>query len=235
MKHIANLILILSFFIINLLPSSASQLEYARAITVVGNAKQTVTTTIANVSLGVETRSASSQGAQGKLSSQSSQLVKLLKQFNVSKLKTSSINLHPQYNYQNNNRILNGYMASTNVSFEVPTKDAGLIIDKAVQSGANRVNNISFKASEESIELVRLQTLQQAAQNAQKEAETVLSALGLTMKDIVQVQVNHASPPRPIHRAYRKEALAMSSADAITPVEGGEQTISSSVTLTISY
>ncbi|HEY9885835.1 MAG TPA: SIMPL domain-containing protein, partial [Vampirovibrionales bacterium] len=105
-----------------------------------------------------------------------------------------------------------------------------------VASGANRVNNISFKAPEETITAVRLETLKEAAANAKKEAEAVLSSLGLSMKEIVQVQVNHAPAPMPpIHRAYHKEALAMSSADMSTPVEGGEQTINSSVTLTISY
>ncbi|MGL5131454.1 MAG: SIMPL domain-containing protein, partial [Planktothrix sp.] len=64
------------------------------------------------------------------------------------------------------------------------------------------------------------------------QANAVLSALNLTRREIIGIQVNNASTAVPMPVMYRTDAVAAAPA---TPVVGGEQQVRASVTLQISY
>jgi len=206
-----------------------------RTLTVSGRQIEIIPTTLSQINLGVEVQGKTAQEVQQEAARRSSSVVALLKSRNVEKLQTTGIDLSPVYSNNNNNvQRITGYSATNTVSFRVVTDRAGTILDEAVKAGATRIDSISFIASEEAIAQAQKQALQKATQDAQQQAEAVLSTLGLKPKEVVSIQVNGANvpPPQPLLRAT---AAKLGTQDASTPVIGGEQQVEASVTLQISY
>ncbi|MHC5597233.1 MAG: SIMPL domain-containing protein [Nostoc sp.] len=215
------------------LPALAQEKEKLwRTLSVSGRGVETIPTTLAQVSLGVEIQGKTAQEVQQEAARRSSAVVAFLKSKNVDKLQTTGIRLNPVYSYTNNVQQITGYGANNTVSFRIPTEQAGTLLDDAVKAGATQINGISFVANEQAIAAAQKQALKEATQDAQQQADAVFSALGFKSKEIVSIQVNNATaPPPPMF--LRSEAAK--SSDTSTPVIGGEQQVEASVTLQISY
>lgn len=216
-----------------MLPASAQE-KLWRTLTVSGRGVETISTTLSQVSLGVEVQGKTAEDVQKEAARRSSAVVALLKKRNVEKLTTTGIRLNPVYSYSNNVQRITGYAASNTVSFRIHTDKAGTLLDDAVKAGATQINGVSFIASDEAIASAQKQALKKATQDAQEQAETVLSTLKLEQKDIISIQINGATPP-PTPMLYRVEAAKANLADASTPIIAGEQEVQASVTLQISY
>ncbi len=216
-------------------PTSAQE-QMMRLLSVSGQGLESVETTLTQVQLGVEVQARSAEDAQRQAAQQSSAVVELVRSRNVSKLQTTGIALNPVYNYDGGEQRIIRYSASNTIQFELPTEQAGSILDDAVQAGATRINSVSFIASDEAIAQAQRQALRVATEDAQAQAEAVLSVLGLSSQEVVGIQVNHASapvpPPMPFQRQMAAEAASF---DASTPVVGGEQDVRATVTLQIRY
>jgi uncharacterized protein len=216
-------------------PALAQERErLARTLTVSGRGVESIPTTLTQVNLGVEVQGKTAQEVQQEAARRSSAVVALLKSRNVEKLQTTGINLSPVYSYTNNVQRLTGYAASNTVSFRIPTQRSGTLLDEAVKAGATQINSISFVATEEAIATAQKQALREATQDAKQQADAVFSTLGFQPKEVVSIQINNASAPPPLI-LQRAELSKVRSADATTPVIGGEQQVEASVTLQISY
>ena len=213
-----------------------AQEKLVRTLTVSGRGFEDIQTTLAQVRLGVEVDGKTANDVQQEVARRSNAVVTFLRSRQVDKLETTGINLSPRYDYSNNRQTLVGYTGSNNVSFRVPTEKSGGIIDEAVKSGASRIDGVSFVAADDAIATAQKQALRKATQEAQAQADAVFSALNLTRKEIVNVQINGASPPPPVFRdAALMEARAAKPQASPSPVVGGEQRVEGSVTLQISY
>jgi hypothetical protein len=213
-----------------------AQEKLVRTLTVTGRGFEDIQTTLAQVRLGVEVEGKTANDVQQEVARRSNSVINFLRSQKVDKLETTGINLNPRYDYTNNRQTLVGYVGSNNVSFRVPTEKSGSIIDEAVKAGASRIDGVSFVASDDAISSAQKQALRKATQEAQAQADAVFSALNLTRKEIVNVQVNGASAPPPIFReAAAMDARAGRTAAAPSPVVSGEQRVEGSVTLQISY
>ncbi|EDX84779.1 conserved hypothetical protein [Synechococcus sp. PCC 7335] len=204
-----------------------------RVLSVTGVGIQSIPTTLTQVNLGVNIEAETAQSAQQQAAQQSTAVIEWLQsQDNVQKLETSGISLNPRYDYANNRQRLIGYQATNTVRFRVPTEAAGPLIDEAVNRGATQINGISFVAEDDVTTAARQQALANAVEDAQQQADTVLSTLGLSRAEIVNISIGSVSVPVP-----RPEAVENRLADtaASTIVLGQEQTISGQVTLYISY
>ncbi len=228
--------LVLSVLLLSLTlatPAQAQTQPSLRTLTVTGQGKENIQTTLAQVRLGVEVQGKTAQEVQQEVARRSSAVVELLRSRRVERLETTGINLSPDYSYTNNRQQLIGYRGNNIVSFRVPTERAGTLLDEAVRAGATRIDSLAFVAPEAAIATAQKQALREATQDAQEQARTVLEALNLTPSQIVRIRINDANmpPPRPIPLAA---PMAMR-AEAATPVVGGEQEVEASVTLEISY
>jgi uncharacterized protein len=210
-----------------------AQEKQLRTLTVTGQGKESIKTTLTQVTLGVDAQAKTAAEVQQEVARRSSAVVALLRSRNVDRLQTTGINLNPNYSYTNNRQQLIGYTGSNTVSFRVATETAGTLLDDAVRAGASQINGISFVASDAAIAAAQKLALQKATLDAQSQAGAVLSALKFTPGEIVSIQVNNASPPPPMPVVMRQKSLV--AADATTPVVGGEQDVDASVTLQISY
>ncbi len=231
-----RLIVPLSIGILGLamLKPAIAQDRTIRTLVVTGQGDEMIPTTLAQVSLGVEVQADTAVAAQQEAAQRSSAVVEFLRSRNVEKLETTGINLSPRYNYANNEQELVGYTASNTVSFRVATDDAGGLIDDAVRTGATQISGISFVAEDEAIADAQSVALREATEEAQQQADVVLTALGLSRQEVVGIQINGASAPVPPPIIYRS-ALADRAESASSPVIGGEQTVTASVTLEIRY
>ena len=210
------------------------QAKLLRTLTVSGRGVETIPTTLSQVSMSVEVQGKTAESVQEETARKSSAVVAFLKNRNVEQLQTTGIRLNPIYRYTDNVQRITGYTASNTVSFRIATDKAGTLLDEAVKVGATRIDGVSFIASDQAIASAQQQALRQATQDAQQQANAVFSTLGFQAKEVVSIQVNGASAPPP-PMLQRAEVAKLVSANASTPVIGGEQQVEASVTLQISY
>ena len=215
------------------LDAVAAQEQRIRTLSVTGRGVEAIPTTQTQVALGVEVQGKTAAEVQQEAARRSSAVVALLRSRQVQKLETTGITLNPNYTYENNQQRLIGYIATNTVSFRLNTQSAGTLLDDAVQAGATRIQGVSFVAADSAIEQAQKQALKKATQDAQAQADAVFSALNLKRGEILNIQVNGASPPPPMYRQVAASRAA--AADATTPVVGGEQQIEASVTLQFGY
>ncbi|MGP1382495.1 MAG: SIMPL domain-containing protein [Thainema sp.] len=214
------------------MPVAIAQEAVVRTITVTGQGEETIPTTLTQVNLGVEVQADTADAAQRQAAQRAEAVVSLLRSRNVQNLQTTEIRLNPVYNYDGSTPRITGYTATNIVSFRLDTNDVGTLLDDAIAAGATRIDNISFVATDAAIEAARQQALAEAAQDAQEQAEAVLSSLGFTAQEIISIQVNGANPPMPVPLARFDAQVAEA---ASTPVVGGEQDVQAAITLQIRY
>lgn len=215
-------------------PVVAQDQRESRIITVSGQGTVDVTTAIASIRLGVLINGTSAQEVQEKVANQSNQLVARLRELQVENLKTTGISLNPQYDYQSGQAKQVGVRGQNSVAFKVPIEQAGQVLDQAIAAGASVVESVQFEATPEAIQQGREAALQLAVQDAQTQAQVVLSALNFSVQSIERIQVNtNNSFPPPVPLA--QVASVRAAERAPTPVIGGDQAVTASVTLEIAY
>lgn len=210
----------------------------AKTLTVTGNGMTTIETTLAEVQLGVEIQGKTATEVQKEVAQRTSAVVDILRSKGVQQLKTTGVQLNPNYNYdqanQNNGQpVLTGYIGTNTVSFSSSTDEVGNLLDETVKAGASRIDGISFRATPEAIFTAKKEALRKASINAQDQADIVLDTLKLTSKEIIRIEVDEARVEEPQYAA--RDQLSVSEAKMSTPVIGGEQTVEAAVTLQITY
>ncbi|MGF1603206.1 MAG: SIMPL domain-containing protein [Thermosynechococcaceae cyanobacterium] len=218
-------------------PFPAMAQEVLKTLTVTGQGVENIQTTLATINLGVEVQGKSADAVQQEVARRSNAVVNFLKSRQVDKLQTTGISLNAEYQYTDNKQTLVGYQGRNVVSFQTSIDKAGVLMDEAVKAGASRIDGVSFMATEAAIASAQKDALKTATQDAQEQAKVVLESLGFTPKEIVGIQINGASSPRPLETQQfsRDTKLQGEAVIAPQPVIGGEQEVRSSVTLQISY
>ncbi|NER80401.1 MAG: SIMPL domain-containing protein [Leptolyngbya sp. SIO1D8] len=233
-SHVLSWTLAIGVIGLNSCAPAVAQEAVMRTLTVTGQGREQIQTTLAQVELGVEVQGRTAEAVQQDVAQRSSAVVELLRDRNVDKLQTTGIRLNPQYNYDSGQGRLVGYIGVNTVSFEVPTEQVGTLLDDAVGAGATQIQGVNFRASEDALAEARQVALQQATAEAQAQANTVLSALNLGAQEIIGIQINGATGPIPFPLPQQAR-LDVASAEYSTPVVGGEQTVEATVTLQIRY
>jgi uncharacterized protein len=207
-----------------------------RVLSVTGQGTEKIPTTLARINLGVQVEGKTAQQVQAEVARKSNAVVALLKSRNVDELQTAGISLNPNYDYVDNRQILKGYIGTNTVSFKVSTKDAGEILDDVIEAGATRIDGISFTATDAAIATAQKLALKKATEDAQAQAQSVLSALGFQSKEIVGIQINGAAMPQPMVQQFNEmAAMKVAPGRQSTPVVGGDQSVEGNVTLQIAY
>jgi uncharacterized protein YggE len=186
---------------------------------------------VAIISTGVVTRAARATAAIQQNAARMERVRAALKRAGIADkdIQTSSINLNPEYRYeQNKSPILTGYTASNQVSVRFrDIAKTGEILDVLVAEGANQINgpSLTIDKPEEALDEARLRAV--AAGRAR--AELYARALGMRVSRLLSVSESggYAVPP-PMPMYARVEAM---SADAATKIDPGEQKVSVSVAM----
>lgn len=205
-------------------------------LNVSGSGRERVRATLADVRLAVEKRGATPEEAQRRMVERANPLIDYLRGQNLQQLETVSLHVQPIHDYSRGTQEIVGYQAMTVVRFRAEADEVSVIIDQAMQRGANQLQGLSFTAPEEVIEAARQKALRQAARLAQRRARAVLDELGLEEGRIVAIDLSPVDdqPVWPM-RGARFEAARATADHAPPEVEAGEQEILAQVSLQISY
>ncbi len=216
---------------------STTETDNRRILEVNGRGKITVPTNLTQVELGIEVEKETAGEVQEEVARLSAAVVDELKELGVEELQTTEIRLEPVFRFTDDNtRERIGFEGRNTLQFQLPTEQAGAAIDRAIQAGANLIEDISFIASDNDLEEARLQAIRQAVQDAQAQANEIFRELQLIPGEIIEIDIRGAEIPPPIPLGPRVAAAeAFAATTPITPILGGPQTIDASVDLDILY
>jgi|HubBroStandDraft_6_1064221.scaffolds.fasta_scaffold314412_2 uncharacterized protein YggE len=197
------------------------------SITAVGQASVSVTPNMALVDVGVSTQAATAQDASQQNAAQAGTVISALQALlgTTASIKTISYSVSPVYsNTQGQNATIIGYVVTNIV--EVTLTDltlVGKVIDTAIQSGANRVQGVSFGLQDNTAPVA--QALKTAASSARSQANAIASGLNVQTGAVLRASegVNTANPT----------ALAPINGGASTPIQTGMVVIQASVTIEV--
>jgi uncharacterized protein len=188
---------------------------------------------LAIISAGVVTRQSTATAAIQENATRMERVLSALKRAGIEErdIQTSSINLNPEYRYQDNRAPqLVGYNASNQVSIRFhDIRNTGKILDALVAEGANQINGptLTIDKPEAALDEARLKALA----NGRARADVYARALGRRVARIVSISESGGSSPVPPPMPMMMEARAQSGADSkILP---GEQKLQ--VTLSIVF
>ena len=185
---------------------------------------------IAVISAGVMTRSSSATGAIQENAARMERVRAALKRAGIEDrdIQTSSINLNPEYRYdQNQPPRLTGYRATNTVNVKFrDLKRTGAILDALVAEGANTINgpNLTIDKPETALDEARTK----AIANGRARAELYANALGMRVVRLLSVSESGGyavPPPMPM------VMMAERSQSADTKIDPGSQQLQVSVSM----
>ncbi len=186
---------------------------------------------MAVIYLGVRTQADTADKAQTDNSELMNKVLDALKAKGIaeSDIETVSYWLTPITTYPNNEapKIV-GYRCQNKIAVTVKDiSQTGKIIDEAVQAGANEVDNIQFKISDEKAQDLYEEALKNAISDADNKAEVVSKSLGVNIVGPVEMTVGTGYEPIPT----RYEATIK----AETPIMPGELKVTVIVQVSYQY
>ncbi len=218
------------------IPLSIISQQKGEPLVAVGEGKVTVTPDIAKVILGIEESGTSLKSVQDSVNKKSKSLTDSLKKSGVGdkEIKTTSYNVHPQYDYNSPLQRITGYRVSA--SYEVTIKDfdkINEILILATQSGANTAGGINFEVNDETKNKKLQEAREEAVTLAKEKAEGLAKAAGISLGKIINISESFADDGiRPIPMYAIKDISAENKAVPAN-IEPGETEIS--VTISLSY
>lgn len=201
---------------------------------VTGSATTNTKTDKVTVSLGVETTDKTAEKALFSNSNLMNKVINALNESGVqeNETSTSSFTINPNYNYSEygSKGDLIGFTVSN--SIHITSSEIDRIsqwIDRAVQTGANTVNEVYFSISPNKLEEIKNRLLKDAVANAKSKADIVAASVGLNIIGIKSITIGELGLPQVPMPVYSK-SVAFDEASS-TPILAGEQEISTTVSI----
>lgn len=185
---------------------------------------------VAVISAGVVTRAATAGSAIQDNAARMERVIAALKAAGVGDrdIQTSSINLNPEYRYdQNQPPKLVGYTVSNTVNVRFrDIRNSGKILDALVAQGANQINGptLTIDKPESALDEARMN----AIANGRARAELYARAMGKRVARVVSVSESNSSYPVPPPMPVMMEARAQAADTKIVP---GDQKVQVSVSM----
>jgi uncharacterized protein len=213
-------------------PAFSEDVKVNRMISITGHGEVRATPDIAIITMGVLSSAATAREALDINTKSMTDLMSALKTANIEAkdIMTSNFNVAPRYDYGQNNGQppkLAGYDVSNNVTVTLRKIDGvGDVLDKAVTSGSNQINGISFAISNPLAATDEARKL--AVQDATRKAQLYATSATVNLGNIVSISEGGGTyqPPVPM------QAKMMAADSAPVPIAQGEQVISAEVNIT---
>jgi len=189
--------------------------------------------------LGVESEAKTANESLSQNSNSLNSVISSLKNSGISEddIQTSNFSIHPLYDSikdSNGNwqQILNGYRVSNILSIQTERIDsAGDIIDAAVSSGANRVDNVSFQLSDDKLQKISDDLIADAINDAIQKAEKALVPLKQKIVGVKSIVIHDNVVPyydSPMRASF--DGFAESSMKS-APIMSGDEEITTNVSV----
>ena len=207
-----------------------------RMISVTGTATTSVEPDLLVITFGVETQEITAKQALDTNSQTMNDIIEAIKSTQIveDEISTSRFNIYPVYEgYEDPvtkrwKQELTGYRVTNTITVETTKLDlAADVIDRAVTSGANRVDDVSFTLSPEKHLQLKDELIEKAILNAKTKAENALAPLDYFITGVKAVSLSEfgmPQPPMPMFDMAFEESFAMKSSG--TPVFSSDQDVS---------
>ena len=206
-----------------------------QTISVTGSATSSSSPDTLVVILGVESEAKTANESLSKNSNSLNSVISSLSNSGISKdsIQTSNFTIYPLYEWSDvkDEQILIGYRVSNILSIQTDKIDsAGDIIDSAVSSGANRVDNVSFQLSDDRLQKISDDLIADAINDAKQKAEKALVPLKQKIVGVKSVVLHDNMTPyyeSPMRASFDGFAESMKSA----PILSGDEEIRTDVSV----
>ena len=200
-------------------------------VVVSGTAIVTRAPDVAHVSLGMESRAATSRDAQRQNADKIAAVIKRLTELSIpaDARRTTAVRLDQEYDMANGRRTPRDFVARSGLDVRVDDiARAGEVADAAVQAGATSIDGIRFDLKDRAA--VEREAIRLAVADARARAESAATGAGRTIDRILKIEEGERAP---VPRAMMGVPGPMR-AEAVTAVEPGHIDVRASVTLTVS-
>ncbi len=160
--------------------------ERDRTISVTGEAETFVAPDTASVSFSVTKKAQTTENAMNSINERMNVLLAQLKGFDVKEkdIKTVNYSVQPQYSYNNNKQIFEGYRATQRIQVKIRDLEKTSDILSTVNSaGVDNVSQLTFFVDNE--EEVKEKLRKEAIKNAKEKAKVLAQDLGVNLNEIV--------------------------------------------------
>ena len=212
-------------------PEQVAQQAARGFVEVTGTGTATVAPDRAAVALAMETRAPTANEASTANAAAMDRVIATLRsgRFEGLEVSTHGYALRPEYASGNPGRTREvvAYVVQNNIRATIADVSAvGRLIDATIAAGANRVESVSFYASD--TEDARAAALADAVSHARRQAEVIAAGLGEPLGPPLEVRGGAERMPTPVLAA---RTFAMEAQAAPTPIEAGSQIVTASVTI----
>ncbi|MFJ7664926.1 SIMPL domain-containing protein [Lysinibacillus sp. NPDC097162] len=206
-------------------------LPASRIMTVTGNGKVVANASYVQLQIEVTTQGENVQQAQQENASIMNRVIQSIMALTIPKenIQTATYTIAPIYDYVDGKQVFKGYEVANAITVKIPDINlVGVVIDTAVENGANRISSIQFKI--DNADAYYQQALSLALHNAQMKANTIAQTMQLSVhpQPIEIVEENESGP-------VLYKSMAMADSSMVTPIEQGQITISAAVRVTFQY
>lgn len=214
-------------------PTVVNGIPKQNEIRVTGEGTISVQPDQADITIGVITENIELKVAQSENTQITSNVIQSLTNIGISNenIKTVDYSIYPLYDYIDGKQTFKGYKVEHRLNVTVnDISKVGLVVDTAVDSGANSISNISFSVTNPNIPYQ--QALALALNHATQKA--------MTIANTYQVQLRQ--PPILITEGIQTQLVPVPYTDspavkgvATTPIEPGQLEIKANVTVVYAF
>lgn len=204
-----------------------------RTLTVNGRGKATLTPEIVYVTIGVHTENENASEAVSANNQQSQKVADALKAFDIDEkdVQTSNFSIYPQQIYDNEGKFLGIKYVVDNTVF-VTLRDIsqlGDLLDAVVKAGANSINSVQFDVEdrEAAFSIARVE----AVENAEKQAQELAEAAGVTLGEVQTISSYSGGAPIPLYDYKGGYGGGAAMAEAGVPVSPGQMVLTVEVNM----
>ena len=151
-------------------------------------------------------------------------------------LKTTGYNIYPVYEDYSKSPFeqkIKTYQVTNTLTVTLhDVNRTGEVIDIAVANGINQASSIQFMLSDGHAQVLRTKALKKAVDLARADADTVASALGVTIVDVKSADISGGYAPVLFENYQAGNAMTKSAAP--TPIQSGDVTVTAQVSITYS-
>ncbi len=213
-------------------PSHNQSATKHRVIEVLGEGTVAVLPDIAIIRLGVISEGAELTETLNQNSAAMANIIQALHELGIPKehIQTDEYRIDLQYDFQDGQQKFRGYRVTNLIKVKIQdVSKVGLVVDTAVQNGANTVSTIQFSLDNQSAFYNQALTL--AVKNAQEKAMTIASAAGVSLHQTpisVAEWTVQRQPPIPFETAAMVKSVS-------TPIEPGQLEVKAQIVAKFSF
>lgn len=204
---------VLSFAVVALAPPIlASETPPARSITVSGEAERAVTPDRAQLTLTVEVRQATVDGARTEANRRIDALLRLMSALALPKtdIDSTALEVRPEFSWnpQTGSQRLKGYLVVRSVRVKLTDLDKlGPLLERGMSAGANQISAPAFTHSRR--EALLREVLGTATLDARRNAEAAAAGIGMTVGPAQRIEIlDEGGGPQPMVLGMMRAAEA---------------------------